>query len=95
MFDGEAEQVSEILLTWLTLNCVVAELPVELDVPVETLRGGLLVELREEGFIPELLLEDWLDPAGKLVLAEVPDSVPFTRTWCPTSFSSFKVSPCS
>jgi hypothetical protein len=65
------EQVSEILLTLLTLNWVDAELPVVLDVPVETL----------------------LD--GELVLAEVPDSVPFSRTWCPTSFSSLKVSPCS
>ena len=96
MFDGEAEQLSEILLTLLTLNGVPAELlPELLDIPVELLLDGLLPELLEDGLIPELLPEDWLEPEGEPVLAEVPDSVPFTRTWCPTSFSNLEVSPCS
>ena len=93
MFDGEAEQLSEILLTLLTLNCVAAELPpIELDEPVEELLDGLLPELLEEGL---MLPEDWLELDGEPVLAEDPDSVPFTRTSCPTSFSSLEVSPCS
>jgi hypothetical protein len=80
LFDGEAVQESEILLTLLTLNCVAAELlPGELDVPLEALLDGLLPELLEEG-MPELPLDDWLEPEGEPALAEVPDSVPFTRT---------------
>ena len=104
MFDGEVAQLSEILLTLLTLNGVPAELlPELLDIPVELLLDGLLPELLLDGLLPELLedglipelLEDWREPEGEPVLAEVPDSVPFTRTWCPTSFSSLEVSPCS
>ena len=87
-------QVSETLLTLLTVNGVAAELlPDELDVPLEALLEGLLPELLEEGFIPEL--DDWLEPEGEPALAEAPDSVPFTRTWCPTSSFSLEVSPCS
>lgn len=89
-------QVSEILLTLLTLNCVAAELlPDEVDVPLEALLDGLLPELLEEGLIPELPLDDWLEPEGEPALAEVPDSVPFMRTWCPTSSFSLELSPCS
>ena len=88
--------VSEILLTLLTLNCVAAErLPDELDVPPEALLDELLPELLEEGLIPELPMDDWTEPEGEPALAEVPDSVPFTRTRCPTSSFSLEVSPCS
>jgi len=64
-------------------------------VPVEALLEGLLPELLEDGLIPELLPDDWLELEGEPALAEDPDSVPFTFTWCPTSFSSLEVSPCS
>jgi hypothetical protein len=96
LFDGEAVQESETLLTLVTLNCVAAELlPDELDVPLEALLDGFVPELPEEGLIPELPLEDWLELEGEPVLAEAPDSVPFTRTWCPTSSFNLEVSPCS